>query len=102
MAPIPKTTRAVVIDKPGGPEALRYTTSHPAPTPKADEAVIKTKYSGLNFIDTYYRSGLYPAPQLPLVLGYEGVGEVLSLPKDNPHSLQLGDTVAWMHLGTVP
>ena len=100
MAPIPRTTRAIVIDKPGDPSALRYSTSHPVPIPSSSEALIQTRFSGINYIDTYFRSGLYPAPSLPLVLGYEGIGEILTLPKDNPHSLAVGDTVVWMHLGS--
>lgn len=91
--------KAVVIDKPGGPEALRYTEDHPVPKLKDTAVLVRTKYSGVNFLDTYFRSGLYPAPQLPLVLGSEGVGEVASTGSANPHNLQEGDTVIWMNQG---
>lgn len=89
--------KAVVIDKPGGPEALRYAEDHPVPKLKDGEILVKAKYSGVNFIDTYFRSGLYPAPQLPYVLGYEGIGEVASIGSANPYGFQEGDNVMWMH-----
>ena len=54
--------KAVVIDKPGGLEALRYPEDHPVPKLKDTEVLVKTKYSGVNYIDTYFRLGLYQAP----------------------------------------
>lgn len=96
MAPLPARMKAVVIDKPGGPEALRYAEDIPVPKPKDGEVLVKTRYSGVNFIDTYFRSGLYPAPHLPYVLGYEGAGEVVS-GGSGSYGLQEGDTVMWMH-----
>lgn len=89
--------KAVVIDKPGGPEALRYADDIPVPKPKDGEALVKTSYSGVNFIDTYFRSGLYPAPHLPYVIGYEGTGEVVSVGSGGQYGLKEGDTVMWMH-----
>lgn len=92
--------KAVVIDKPGGPDVLRYVEDLPLPKMKDDEILVKTEYSGINFIDTYFRSGLYPAPSLPLVLGYEGVGTVASIGNHNPYGLSEGDRVIWMNPGT--
>ncbi|WP_412779111.1 alcohol dehydrogenase catalytic domain-containing protein, partial [Pseudomonas syringae pv. coryli] len=58
----------------GGPEVLEYVDFEPeAPGPQA--VVVRNKAIGLNFIDTYYRSGLYPTP-LPSGLGAEGAGGV--------------------------
>ncbi|RXU22103.1 quinone oxidoreductase, partial [Pseudomonas syringae] len=57
----------------GGPEVLEYVDFEPqAPGPQA--VVVRNKAIGLNFIDTYYRSGLYPAPSLPSGLGAVGAG----------------------------
>ena len=67
----------VSIHANGGPEVLRYEEQDVAdPGPK--ELRIRQSRCGVNFIDTYVRSGLYPTP-LPFVLGQEGVGEVLSV-----------------------
>ena len=66
--------KAIYIDQPGGPDALIY-GDRPTPTPAAGEVLVKVAYSGVNFIDTYHRSGLYKLP-LPAVLGSEGAGTV--------------------------
>ena len=60
--------------KPGGPEALEW-TAFDAPSPMAQEVVVANSVVGLNFIDCYQRSGLYPLP-LPGCPGVEGVGTV--------------------------
>ena len=44
--------------------------------------LIQVEYFGVNFIDTYYRSGLYKLKELPAVLGSEGAGTIVSLPTD--------------------
>ena len=59
----------------GGPEVLEYRDYQPA-EPGPREVRVRNRAIGLNFIDTYYRSGLYPAPGLPSGLGSEGAGEV--------------------------
>ena len=69
--------KAVEINKTGGAEVLEIkdiTLSKPGP----DEVTIEHKAIGLNYIDTYHRSGLYPL-KLPTGLGLEGAGIVLSL-----------------------
>lgn len=91
--------KAVIIDKPGGPEALRVAEDFKVPEIKDSKILVKTKFSGVNYIDTYFRSGLYPAPT-PLVIGYEGIGEVAQSGDHNPHNLKKGDVVAWMEPGT--
>ena len=62
------------IETTGGPEAIKV-VDRPTPAPGPGEILIRQKAIGLNFIDTYFRSGLYPAPT-PLVLGSEGSGVV--------------------------
>lgn len=66
--------RAVQIQRTGGPEVLELVELDD-PTPGPGEILIRQEAVGLNFIDTYYRTGLYPM-QLPAVLGAEGAGVV--------------------------
>lgn len=66
--------RAVQIQAHGGPEALEL-VELPDPSPGPGEILIRQEAVGLNFIDTYYRTGLYPA-RLPVTLGVEGAGVV--------------------------
>ncbi|MDH3498945.1 MAG: quinone oxidoreductase [Acidimicrobiia bacterium] len=84
--------RAVVIDEHGGPEVLHY-REHPEPVPGPGEALVAVTAAGLNFIDTYHRTGLYPV-QLPLVLGNEGAGTVVAAAED-VESVATGDRVAF-------
>jgi NADPH2:quinone reductase len=62
--------KAVQIQRTGGPEVLQV-VDLPVPTPGPGEILVRQEAVGLNYIDTYHRSGLYPV-QLPLVLGGEG------------------------------
>lgn len=69
-------TKAIRIHAHGGPEVLRYEDVDVA-SPGPGEALIRHAAIGVNFIDCYYRSGLYPAPNgLPFVPGGEGAGVV--------------------------
>ena len=65
-------TRVVKIEKTGGPEVLEIKNIQVG-LPGPNEALIETKAIGLNFIDTYHRSGLYPL-QLPSGIGVEASG----------------------------
>lgn len=96
---MPSTMKAVVCDKTGGPEVLRYTEDHPVPKLGDSDVLIKNKYGGINYIDTYFRTGLYPAPSWPLCLGQEGVGIVAALGGSNTYGLKEGDEVVWMKMG---
>lgn len=84
--------KAVYIEQPGGPEALNF-GERPQPTPGAGEALVKVAYSGVNFIDTYHRGGLYKLP-LPAIIGSEGAGTVDSV-GEGVTSLKPGDRVAY-------
>src|SRR5271156_5299738 len=66
-------TKAVRVHKVGGPEALVYEDAELAP-PGPGEVRIRQHAVGLNFIDTYYRTGLYKAPGLPFIVGNEAAG----------------------------
>ncbi|HLK21121.1 MAG TPA: quinone oxidoreductase [Bryobacteraceae bacterium] len=84
--------KAVFVEQTGGPENLKY-ADMPKPSPGAGQALVKIAASGVNFIDTYFRSGLYPAPP-PVVLGSEGAGTVEAVGPDVT-SLKPGDRVAY-------
>ncbi|MGA7565153.1 MAG: quinone oxidoreductase [Terriglobales bacterium] len=84
--------KAIQIEQTGGPEVMEL-AELPVPQQKANEAVVKIKAAGVNFIDVYNREGRYKAP-LPLVLGQEGAGVVSALGSD-VHDLAMGDRVAY-------
>jgi len=69
---------AVRVHQVGGPEVLKYEQIE-LKDPGPGELRIKNTAIGLNFIDTYFRSGLYPAPGLPFVAGNEGAGVVTAI-----------------------
>lgn len=71
-------THAIRIHANGGPEAMQW-EAVPTPEPGPGEALIRHGAVGLNYIDVYFRTGLYKAPNMPLVIGQEGAGTVLSV-----------------------
>ncbi|KAG9313931.1 hypothetical protein JVU11DRAFT_4705 [Chiua virens] len=77
----PSTIHAFTIAKNGGPEVLEK-TEIPFPKVEPGHILVKTEYFGINFIDTYFREGLYPAPHFPYVLGKEAAGAIVGLPTD--------------------
>ncbi|WP_163535707.1 alcohol dehydrogenase catalytic domain-containing protein, partial [Klebsiella pneumoniae] len=75
------------------PEVLEYRDYQPAePAPR--EVRVRNRAIGLNFIDIYYRSGLYPAPGFPSGLGSEGAGEVEAVGSEVTR-FKVGDRVAY-------
>ena len=74
---MPATTQAIRIEEHGGPEVLRWTEVE-RPDPADAEVVVRHTAVGLNFVDTYFRSGLYPA-RLPTGLGNEAAGVVVAV-----------------------
>jgi NADPH2:quinone reductase len=83
---------AVRIHKHGGPEALKV-EEIPLPAPKAGEVRLRQTAIGLNFIDTYQRSGLYPM-DLPATMGTEGAGIVDAVGR-GVKGVKEGDRVAY-------
>ncbi|MEX6500575.1 NADPH:quinone reductase [Pseudomonas zhanjiangensis] len=77
----------------GGPDVLEYRDYLPA-APGPQEVRVANRAIGLNFIDTYYRSGLYPPPALPSGLGTEGAGIVEAVGA-GVSQFQVGDRVAY-------
>lgn len=84
--------RAVRVHETGGPETLRY-DEVPVPEPAAGQARVRVEAAGVNFIDVYQRSGLYPR-DLPAAMGLEGAGTVEALGSDITE-LRVGERVAW-------
>ena len=66
--------KAVFVEQPGGPENLKY-ADLPTPSPGPGQALVKIAAAGVNFIDIYFRTGLYKADP-PILLGNEGAGTV--------------------------
>jgi len=81
---------AIEVAETGGPEVLAY-LEKPQPTPGPGQVLIKAEAIGVNFIDTYFRSGLYPKP-LPFVVGSEVCGTVDAVGEDVA-ALTVGDRV---------
>lgn len=88
----------IVMPRTGGPEILE-TREAPAADPGPGEVRLRHRASGVNFVDTYQRSGLYAVPALPAVLGVEGAGVVEAVGPDVV-SVKEGDRVAWGGLPT--
>jgi NADPH2:quinone reductase len=84
--------KAIRVDEHGGPEVLKL-ASVELPAPKGDEVTIDHKAIGLNFVDIYWRTGLYPRP-VPHGMGFEGAGVVSAVGPDARH-LKVGDRVAY-------
>jgi NADPH2:quinone reductase len=80
----------------GGPEVLLF-EERDVPMPKPTELRIRQTRCGVNFIDTYVRSGLYPTP-LPYVPGQEGVGEIIAV-GDDVADFKVGDRVTYSTMG---
>jgi NADPH2:quinone reductase len=90
--------KAIVIHEAGGPDKLRI-EQVPEPTPGPADLLVDVDAAGLNFIDTYQRSGLYPLT-FPFTPGVEGAGTVAAV-GDDVTGFSVGDRVGWVGvLGT--
>ncbi|HKC62496.1 MAG TPA: quinone oxidoreductase [Pyrinomonadaceae bacterium] len=84
--------KAIRVESYGGPDRLVLQDVE-KPTPKAGEALVKIEAIGVNFIDVYHRTGLYPMP-LPFTPGSEAAGTVEAVGAD-AGDIQVGDRVAY-------
>jgi len=84
--------KAVFVEQFGGIEKLKF-GDMPKPSPGPGQALVKIAASGVNYIDIYFRMGLYPAP-LPVQLGSEGAGTVEAVAPDVT-GVAVGDRVAY-------
>ncbi len=87
--------KAIRIEGFGGPDALRL-ADVPVPSAGPGQIVVRVEAAGVNFIDVYHRTGLYPNP-LPLVPGMEGAGVVAAL-GPGVSLFREGDRVAWANV----
>ncbi len=85
-------SKTIIIQKPGPPESMQWENLE-VPSPSSGQVTIKHSYIGLNYIDTYHRSGLYPLP-LPATIGMEGAGEVVEV-GEGTELLKKGDKVVY-------
>lgn len=83
---------AIAAERPGGPEVLKPVTVD-RPTPTASQLLVKVAAVGVNFIETYQRSGIYPV-EYPFVPGGEAAGEVIAVGPE-ARGFSVGDRVAF-------
>ncbi|MGH3889938.1 MAG: quinone oxidoreductase family protein [Pseudonocardiaceae bacterium] len=83
---------AIQVTETGGPEVLRL-IELPDPEPGPGQLLVELAAAGVNYLDTYFRSGAYPMP-LPFIPGSEGAGTVTAVGPDTG-SVAVGDRVAW-------
>ena len=86
-------THAIRIQKTGGPEVLDWEEIELA-APAPGEVLVRHSAVGLNYIDVYFRSGLYPIPSFPAGLGMEAAGVVEAI-GEGVNEVQVGDRVAY-------
>ena len=86
-------SKAIKIYSTGGPAVMRWEDHDPG-NPGSGEVRLRQEAVGLNFIDVYHRTGLYPLPALPAVIGLEGAGVVESVGAD-VSEFKPGDRVAY-------
>ena len=84
----------IEVSETGGPEKLKY-VDRPIPVMGENESLVDVLVAGVNFIDTYHRSGLYPRP-LPFTPGVEGVGIIREINGTAPSDLSVGMRVGWV------
>jgi NADPH2:quinone reductase len=91
--------KAIRVHQHGGPEVLHYEDA-PEPKPGVGEALVQVYISGVNFVDTYYRTGLYKPASLPYTPGSEASG-VVSAVAEGVTEVKAGDRVAYAtHMGS--
>jgi NADPH2:quinone reductase len=84
--------KAIRVHENGGPDVLRYETVT-EPEPRSGDVLVRLAAIGINFIDVYRRSGMYPVP-MPFVPGTEGAGTVIAV-GDGVTGVSVGDRVAY-------
>ena len=89
-------SNAIIMQQTGGPDVLRWEPFDPG-TPQEGEAIVRHEAVGLNFIDVYHRTGLYPIGDLPAIPGMEGAGTVEAV-GPGVTDIAKGDRVAYAGL----
>ncbi len=92
---MPTPTQRIVVHQIGGPEVMQYEDAT-LPDPGPDEVVVEHRAIGLNYIDVYFRTGLYPAPAgVPFTPGHEGAGVITAVGAE-VSNLSVGDRIAYV------
>ncbi len=86
-------SKAIRLHAIGGPEVLKW-EDVASPTPGPGEVLVRQEAVGLNFIDVYFRTGLYKLPAFPAVIGMEGAGKVEAM-GSGVAEIKVGDRVAY-------
>lgn len=84
----------ILVSRAGGPEVLQWSELETS-EPGSGEVIISQQAIGVNFIDIYFRNGLYPWPTTPLILGSEAAGVIETL-GENVTDFSVGDRVAYV------
>jgi NADPH2:quinone reductase len=98
---IPTSMHAVIVPETGPASVMKVRRDVNVPSSlSSGQCLVRNEYSGLNFIDTYHRGGLYPR-ELPFIVGQEAGGAVVATtPEAELAGLRVGDRVAYSSLGT--
>ncbi|KAL1302758.1 hypothetical protein AAFC00_003106 [Neodothiora populina] len=91
--------KGVIIEKNGGTEVLQYKEDLTVPQPEEGKILVKNDYVGINYIDTYFRTGLYPA-KMPYMLGREAEGIIVATGPNIAQDLKVGDRVVYLSEAT--
>ncbi|KAK9782600.1 putative Enoyl reductase (ER) domain-containing protein [Seiridium cardinale] len=94
MASVPKSMGGILIEETGSSDVLKWKTDIPVPELKPGQILVKNEWVGVNYIDTYFRTGLYKAP-LPFVTGGEAAGVVAAV-HDSVSGFKVGDKVGYL------
>ncbi|KAI5965302.1 ZTA1 [Candida pseudojiufengensis] len=97
---LPSTQSAVYINEIGEFDKIKFDSSIPVPKiESSNDIIIKNYYAGINFIEAYFRKGIYPINKFPYVFGREASGEVVAVGNE-VSNLKIGDKIAYLSPGT--
>ncbi|EIN04576.1 NAD(P)-binding protein [Punctularia strigosozonata HHB-11173 SS5] len=105
---VPTKIQAITFAKQGGVEVIEK-TEIPFSRGGPGHVIVKVHYGGVNFIDTYFRGGIYPVEKFPGIIGHEAAGEIVELPTDEnvlnsevykKRGLSIGSRVAFFSTST--
>ena len=88
--------KAIQLNEYGDSSVLQLKEGLDVPVIQPDQVLVKMAYAGINFIDTYQRTGLYQLPSFPSGLGREGAGTIVNVGGDVKSNLSEGDVVAFV------
>lgn len=89
---LPTAQKAIYYDENGGIDKLKFSSEWPLPSIGADDILVKNKFAGINFIEVYFRKGIYPSEK-PYIPGREAAGEVVAV-GSNVKGFEVGDKIA--------